>query len=249
MFRNDKEAHEHSLLTLNHLYGYDDFMASIHTVADLGCGSGLDIEWWASRTTRDDAKKPLNISCQGIDLHTSLPAAKTYKNITYQRADFEGELACLENGFDILWCHDSFQYCINPLQTLANWRKISAANGMLMLVVPQTTNTYQRDLDFNQPDGCFYHHTMVSLIHMLATAGWDCKSGFFKKEPNDDWLYAIAYNSTQPAMNPKTTRWYDLVEAKLLPDSADKSVLARGFLHQKDLVLPWLNKSLNFVGN
>jgi len=249
MFRNDTEAHEHSLLTLNQLYEYDDFMMSIKTLADLGCGTGRDIEWWATRTTRDDYKKPLNIKCQGIDIVESLSVAQKYQNITYQRGDFESTLGTIDNGFDILWCHNAFQYSVNPLQTLVNWRKISAKGGMLILIVPQTTNIYQRDLDFTQQDGCYYHHTMVSLIHMLAVAGWDCKAGFFKKELNDNWLHAVVYNSDVEPFDPKTTRWYDLVEAKLLPETADKSINARGFLHQKDLVLPWLNKSLNFVGN
>jgi hypothetical protein len=79
---------------------------------------------------------------------------------------------------------------------------------------------------------------------MLALTGWDCKAGFFKKDPHDNWLYAIVYNSDKPAMDPKTTRWYDLVEAKLLPESADKSVMARGYLQQKDLILPWIDRSI-----
>ena len=43
-------------------------------------------------------------------------------------------------------------------------------------------------------------------------------------------------------------RWYDLVESGLLPESADQVVNAIGFLQQKELFLPWLNKSLNYVG-
>jgi SAM-dependent methyltransferase len=247
MFRNAEESHQHSLETLNQLYEYDDFMESISTVADIGCGDGKDLEWWATRTTRDEQATPLNIKCQGIDLTPTLPIASKYKGMTYQKADFEGLLHPLEGGFDILWCHNSFQYATNPLQTLANWRKIAAPGAMLVLIVPQTTNIYQKDLDFSQEDGCYHHYTIVSLIHMLAVTGWDCKAGFFKKNLNDNWLYAVVYNSSQEPRDPKTTRWYDLVEAKLLPDSADKSVMARGFLHQKDLVLPWLDKSLNYI--
>ena len=67
-FRNDQERHEHSLQTLNTLAEYDDFMESIGTLVDLGCGTGLDLEWWATRTTREDAPQPLNIRCTGVDI-------------------------------------------------------------------------------------------------------------------------------------------------------------------------------------
>ena len=248
MFRNNDEAHEHILQVLNQLYEYDDFMMSIKTVADLGCGAGKDIEWWATRTTRDQYQKPLNISCQGIDILDSLPIANEYRNITYQKADFEGIISTPPEKFDVLWCNNAFQYAVNPIQTLINWRSIAATEAMLVLAIPQTTNIYHKELDFTQQDGCYYHHTIVSLIHMLSIAGWDCKAGFFKKSNADNWLYAIVYNSKKEPLDPKTTRWYDLVDAKLLPDSADKSILAKGFLDQKDLILPWIDKSLSFVG-
>jgi SAM-dependent methyltransferase len=245
MFRNSEESHQHSLQTLNQLYQYDDFMDSIKTVADLGCGAGEDLVWWATRPMRNDPSVKLNIKCQGIDILGRLPIAYQHPNITYQRADFEGKIQPITGKFDILWCHDAFQYAINPFQTLINWRDISSTGAMLALTVPQTTNIHQKDLDFTQRDGCYYHYTIVSLIHMLAMTGWDCKAGFFKKNPNDNWLHAIVYKSDQVPFNLKTTRLYDLVASKLLPDSADKSILAKGFLDQKDLILPWLDKSLH----
>lgn len=245
MFRNSEESHQHSLQTLNQLYEYDDFMASIQTVADVGCGTGEDLVWWATRTVRNDPHVKLNIKCQGIDILPRLPIANQYRNITYQRTDFEGNIHTSSGKFDILWCHDAFQYAINPFQTLSNWRDITSTGAMLALTVPQTTNINQKDLDFTQRDGCYYHYTMVSLINMLAMTGWDCKTGFFKKNPNDNWLHAVVYKSEHAPFNLKKTRLYDLVDAKLLPDSADKSILAKGFLDQKDLILPWLDKSLS----
>lgn len=245
MFRNSEESHQHSLKTLNQLYEYDDFMMSIKTVADLGCGTGEDLEWWATRTLRGDPNVQLKIKCQGIDILGRLPIAAKYPNITYQRTDFEGNIHASTGEFDILWCHDAFQYATNPFQTLSNWRDISSAGAMLALTIPQTTNIHQKDLDFTQHDGCYYHYTIVNLIHMLAMTGWDCKSGFFKKDPADNWIHAIVYKSDHAPFNLKKTRLYDLVDAKLLPDSADKSILAKGFLDQKDLILPWLNKSLS----
>jgi hypothetical protein len=49
-------------------------------------------------------------------------------------------------------------------------------------------------------------------------------------------------------MDPATTRWYDLVEKELLPATADKCINAKGYLEQKGLVLPWLDKSLMWLG-
>ena len=126
-------SHQHALETLNVLYEYDDFMESITTLVDLGCGSGLDLEWWATRTTRDNKKTPLNIRCVGVDTNDELPIARQYRNITYQKTDFEKTVQPLGNKlYDILWCHDAFQYVLNPLQTLLNWREITNDNGMLI---------------------------------------------------------------------------------------------------------------------
>lgn len=247
-FRNAEESHVHSLETLNQLYNYDDFMQSIKTVADLGCGSGLDLEWWATRTTRDDEATPLDIKCTGVDVLAEPPVVAKYPNIRYQQTNFEDTIHPPHEKFDVLWSHDSFQHCLNPVQTLSKWHNIASDGAMLAIVVKQTTNIHRRDLDFTQEDGVFNHFTVVSLIHMLAVAGWDCKAGFFKKSPTDPWIHAVVYKSKHEPMDPVTTRWYDLVEKGLLPDTADACVNAKGYLEQKGLVLPWLDKSLMWLG-
>lgn len=237
-----------ALDTLNALYEYDDFMASVGTVVDLGCGEGQDLEWWATRTTRDEIAQPLNIRCTGVDLSDQLLMAKKYPNITYQKTNFEEVVHVSKTKFDVLWCYDSFQYCVNPLQTLAKWRGITSDNGMMVVIVPQTTNFPGRPNDIVQPTGCYYHYTLVNLMHMLAVTGWDCKSGFFMKHPNSTWIHAIVYKSDVEPMDPRTTSWYDLVYKNLLPESAEKSIKAHGYLRQQDLVLPWVDKSLMYFG-
>jgi SAM-dependent methyltransferase len=239
----------HSLQILNTLYEYDDFMLSIKTLVDLGCGTGEDLEWWATRTTRDDIPIPLNIRCCGVDLADQLPMARKYSNITYQKTNFEKEIHPFKKSkFDVLWCYNSFQYCIDPIGTLARWKNIASDGAMLIISVPHTTNFVQRQMAFEQPSGCFYHHTMVSLIHMLAVNGWDCRGGYFLKSPIDAWTHAIVYNSDIPSMDPRTTTWHQLSELKLLPESADKSVMAHNYLRQQDLTIPWIDKSLTWMG-
>ena len=248
-FRNDDESHTHSLQTLNTLFEYDDFMESVGTLVDLGCGPGLDLEWWATRTTRDDVPLPLNIRCTGVDIVATPTVVKKHSNIVYQKIDFENtENLPKKSKFDVLWCHDAFQYCVDPLATLAKWNAIAEAGGMLSMAVPQTTNMDIRQLSFVQPTGCYYHHTVVSLMHMLAVNGWDCNSGFFLKQPNDEFIHVIAYKSDHAPMNPKTTTWYELAEKNLLPESAIASIHRYGHVRQQDLVLAWIDKSLSWLG-
>ena len=63
-FATQGDSHQHSLETLNQLYEHDDFMYSITSVVDLGCGLGDDLKWWGTRTTRDTPAEPLKIQCR-----------------------------------------------------------------------------------------------------------------------------------------------------------------------------------------
>jgi SAM-dependent methyltransferase len=244
MFAHPGDSHQHSLGTLNQLYEYDDFMLSIRNMVDLGCGTGEDLVWWATRTTRDENPVPLNIKCYGIDLSEKLFVATDYKNIAYQQYNFENTITAPDGGFDVLWCHDAFQYAINPIQTLSNWWHIASPGGMLSLTVPVTQQIHRRQLSYALPNGCYYHYTMVSLMYMLATAGWDCGAGFFKQTLLEPWIHAVVYKSSQPPQNPRDINWYTLAERNLLPPSAAKSIYAHSALRQQDLIVPWIDHSL-----
>jgi len=243
-FAHPGDSHQHSLETLNQLFEHDDFMFSLRTVVDLGCGPGDDLAWWATRTTRDDTPQPLNIECYGIDLGENLLVADKHKNISYQQYNFEDPIIAPDGGFDVLWCHDAFQYALNPIQTLSNWWHIASPGGMLSLTVPVTQQIHRRQLSYVLPNGHYYHHTMVSLMYMLATAGWDCGAGFFKQTLTEPWIHAVVYKSSQPPQNPQNTSWHTLVEQNLLPQSAAKSIYAHSALRQQDLVVPWIDGSL-----
>jgi SAM-dependent methyltransferase len=242
-FKNDEHSHQHSLQTLEMLYEYDDFMESVTTMADLGCGTGFDLEWWATRETRDETPRPLNIQCTGIDLRENLPMANKYHNMRYQWHNFEEPLS-LKKKFDVLWCHDAFQYVVEPIKTLKNWWSMMNPDGMLAIIVPQTTNLEFNTQAFDQHDGCYQHWTLVNLIHTLAVSGFDCSNGFFQKKANDPWIHAVVYKSQYEPLDPRTTSWLDLSERGLIPESATASFTKYGFVRQRDLVLPWLDRSL-----
>ena len=243
-FVSSLESHRHSLKTLESFYEFDDFMESVESVIDMGCGDGLDLEWWATRTTRDENPRPLDIRCFGIDVAPSLPMTIAHSNISYRSGDFENPIPVGKRKYDIIWSHDSFQYVIDPFTTLKNWRDATADGGMMVLIVPQSTNLDFNQQAFDQRDRVYWHWTMVNLMHVLAVTGWDCKNGFFLKEATDPWIHAVVYKSQHEPMDPKTTRWYDLAEKGLLPDSAATGINRHGYLRQRDLTLPWIDKSL-----
>lgn len=243
-FSSPQDSHAHSLHTLDTLYEYDDFMESVGIMADLGCGTGLDLEWWATRTTRDEQRRPLNIKCVGVDRAADLGVAKKYPNIQYQSQDFEQPILRQKRRFDVLWCHDAFQYVINPFTTLRIWRDSLESNGMLVLILPQSTNMEHRVQAFDQRDYCYFNWTMTSLIHVLAVSGFDCADGFFLKNVQDPWLHAVVYRSDREPQDPAQTSWYQLADLGLLPRTAADSVNRHGHLRQRDLVLPWLDRSL-----
>lgn len=244
-FPTAESSHAHSLQVLESLYEFDDFMGSVETVVDMGCGSGLDLEWWATRTTRDLVPRPLNIKCTGIDLNESLGLTQRIKNVTYQRQNFEHDIVMgRKKKFDVVWCHDAFQYVINPFDTLRRWRQVMNPESMLCIIVPQTTNLEFNRQAFDQRDFVYHHWTIVNLIHVLAVSGFDCAGGFFHKQPDSAWLYAVVYNSKHEAMNPATTSWHHLAELELLPESVQQSLEKYGHVRQRDLLLPWINHGL-----
>jgi SAM-dependent methyltransferase len=242
-FTSQQLAHEHSLKNvLTDLYQHNEFMESISSMVDLGCqNEALDLQWWANAEINDDTHAPLGIKCIGVNILDKLNVK--HKGISFQRQDVQ-EFNQNKKSFDVLWCYDVLQYLTNPYQALANWWHIASQDAMMVIAVPQTTNVEFNMLEYNAQMNHKYHFTMPMLIYMLAVNGWDCKSGFFKKGIGDPWLYAIVYRSNIKPMDPAVTNLYNLVEdTELLPEVASKSIVKYGMLRQKDLLLPWLDKS------
>jgi len=241
LFQSPGASHQHSLQTIESIAAYDDFMDSLNVICDMGCGNGLDILWWANATYIDDSdkKQPRNYKCYGVDLNTSM-VADCPDDMRLITQDFEEPLRNMPL-IDLLWCHDSFRFATNPLNTLGVWNQQVNDNGMICLTVPQTVNiVYNKTVTRTFP-GCYYSYNITNLLYMLAVSGFDCKDGHFVKYPNDPWIHCVAYKSEHVPMDPKKTSWYDLVSKGLLPDSADKSIDKYGYLKQEDLQTHWLN--------
>jgi SAM-dependent methyltransferase len=247
-FKNAQESHDHSKEVLEVLYGYDSFLDSLEFIADFGCGYGLDTEWWAKLTTRDDPPEPRNYTVYAIDRDSSRVNKQITKlpNVHFFESDFDGDDPIVPRKIDFLWCHDAFQYVTNPLRTLKKWNEIMNVNGMLLMVFPQQIHYAYNRLQTHSYNYTYYNHNIVSLMYMLAVNGFDCRDAYFKKEENDPWLYAAVYKSDIEPMNPKSTSWYDLAEKNLLNDSVVDCLNRYGYVKQDELVVNWLDKDFSF---
>lgn len=243
LFRNAEESFQHSQPIRDLLYQYDSFLDSLEVVADYGCGAGLDIEWWATLETRDDPPEPRNYTCYAVDKNTKQIESRIHNlaNVKILQADVETE-SPVPRMIDLLWCRDTFQYLINPLNTLRMWNENMSVNGMLILSIPQSVHYEHNRLNNVSHNGCYFNHNVVNLMYMLAVNGFDCRDAYFYKDINDMWLHAAVYKSDIDPMNPKSTTWHDLIDVNLVNESVKNCVNKYGHVRQEEILTTWLNK-------
>jgi SAM-dependent methyltransferase len=248
LFKNAYDSHQHSLNILNLIYGYDSFLDNILTVADMGCGQGLDSYWWGNLETRDDPPEPRNYIVYAVDKDIGRlePEVLATKNIIPIEGDFEERL--LPRDVDIIWAHDSFQYARDPFKCLATWKRSMNINGMLIMAVPQTTYLLNNRLVVANHSHQYYSHNILSLIYMLAISGFDCNDAYFYRVDNSPWLYAAVYATENDPITEQVS-WYELAEKGLINDYLAKSVNKYGHARLDDLVVQWLDRGLYQITN
>lgn len=246
-FKNPIESHQHSLKTLEILYGYDSFLDSLELIADFGCGYGSDTQWWATLETRDDPPEPREYTVYAIDKNPIILDLDTARldNVHYFDFDFDGN-EVLPKPVDFIWCHDTFQYMTDPLGTVKSFNKQLNVNGMLCLIFPQTQHYAYDRFYATGRDKIYFNHNIVNLIYMLAVNGFDCNDAYFLKEENSPWIHAAVYKTEIEPMDPKTTSWYQLDEMGLFNSSISQCLNRYGYIKQEELVTAWLDKDFHF---
>lgn len=245
MLQLDEQSHSQGVL--NALYEYDSFLDSIKTIADMGCGTGQDIAWWATLTTRDDPPEPHNYRCFAVDKDLSkLNLVPDLPNVVRIHRDFTDE-QILPTQVDFMWAHDSLQYSHNPLETLRRWNLQMNVDAMLAICVQQHSGVAYNKYYSRGYSGCYYHFTPVNLIYLLAVNGFDCRDAYLLKRHNDPWIHMAVYKSSVAPMDPRTTTWFDLAEKNLLHPSIVACLNRYGHVQQEEILYPWLDKENYYV--
>jgi len=248
LFKNSHASHDHSLEVLNVIYGYDSFLDGITSIADMGCGDGLDVNWWATLCTRDDPPEPRNIKIYAVDsdIKQLEPDIAAMSNVIPIEGNFCERV--VPTNVDLIWSHDSFQYAADPFLCLRGWRQTLNVNGMLMLTVPQTTYMYNNRLVVSNYSHQYHSYNILNLMYILAISGFDCRDAYFYRKENSPWLYAGVYASQHEPLPPNPT-WYDLAERQLINDSVINSVNKYGYARLEDVVVSWFDKNLYQITN
>lgn len=237
----------HSLSILKLLTNYEDFLGSLTHVVDMGCGSGTDVEWWATLKNNNDPPEPYNFNCFAVDTDgAKLAQVPNRKNIHKIQNSFDADFL-LPVPVDFIWAHDCLQYSVDPMHTLKMWNSYLNVNGMLVVTVPQHTGIEYHKQYSRSYNGCIYHYTPLMLIYMLALNGFDCRDAYLLKQFQDPWIHFATYKTDIAPMDPQTTTWFDLADRGLLHHSIVSSLNTNGFVKQEEIVMPWLNKELYFI--
>jgi hypothetical protein len=249
LFKNSYASHDHSLEFLNMIYGYDTFLDNLEVVADMGCGEGRDVEWWATLTTRDDPPQPHNYLVYAVDKDIKQLEPDILKNNTNVKAiegDFETRV--VPRNVDLIWAHDSFQYARDPFKCLNTWKSTLNVNGMLLMTIPQTTYLYNNRLVVVNYSQEYYSYNILNMMYMLAVSGFDCRDAYFYRKENSPWLYIGVYAGEHGPLTQDAT-WYDLADRNLINDSVINSVSKYGYARLEDVVVSWFDKNLYQITN
>jgi SAM-dependent methyltransferase len=242
---NDSASRSHSLNMLWGLSTFGEFMESISTVLDVGCGTGHDALWWATATDgAEESPQPLNIQVTGLDIQDNIN--KEYAipgNLKFQFEDWN--TVTFKKQFDVVWTHNTLHTTQDPLKFLHKMNEFCADGGMLALSFPTTSNMFYGDPDYRIYQEAPHSITMIHLIYMLVLSGFNCNDGFFTKQPGTNIISAIVYKDTDEVYNHGDCPLAEYND--LLPDSCQEQLQKYNYLTNKGLLLRWLDyQSLDY---
>lgn len=218
-------------------------------VLDVGCGDGIQAEWWASRQPPDAEDrydiKP-SVECHGVDLFP--PSSDLVNKFYYKQGDYHN-LTYKDSQFDIVWSHFSLEYSPTPFKALAEWRRVCKPDGHLYLTIPGSFKKKFGRIHTGIKPGQQSWFTVPMLMYMLAYTGWSPKNSFFEQDFKNGVIRGlIAANPEQStAIDPVTTNLYEMAEKGVFNEWCNAMINDTGTFDESRLVITWVTgKQLDY---
>lgn len=147
------------------------------TLLDVGCGEGFALDWFAKA----------GWAVEGIDYSTAGVTAMNPEMARHVQAGdvfrlVEDRIAA-DRRYDVVWLNNVLEHVIDPPGLLRSLRRLIAADGILVVTVPNDGSAYQEELLASEriphrfwvsiPDHLAYF-SYQSLKHTAEATGWDC---------------------------------------------------------------------------
>ena len=239
---NVDQSHEHSLKTLRMLDEFDDFKSSIKHLADFGCGSGKDLEFFANMRELTAEEGVLgkfhNFNCVGFDINaeSNIPSRD---NIQYKNVDLNEPGPYWSVKFDVIWCHNVMQSIYSPIEFIGRVNENLNEGGMFYLHVPSTVSVLHHKFQNYTPAYNYNTFTVTQIIYLLSLNGFDVKDFYLNKHKYDDHIEVITYKDRDPL--PYNTSWYELDEMGILNDAMSELVNGNNLLSDQGLIVRWID--------
>ena len=229
-------------MALGFLNLFDDSMFDQNLdVLDVGCGLGLQADWWASRRPKHEADRygmKEFTECHAVDLYE--PDAGLKDKFYFRKEDFH-KMSFDDNQFDIVWSHLSLEYSPKPLEALKEWRRVCKDDGHIYITVPGSFKKKFGRIHTEMKPGQQSWFTVPILMQQLAYAGFNPRNGYFQADFKNGLIRALVpANPDSVGFDPLVTSMYELAENGLFNDWVNGMIAERGTFDESKLVIQWV---------
>lgn len=148
-----------------------------NTFLDVGCGEGFALSWFNSKGW---SVKGLDYSSAGLE--GANPDLLSYVEIGDLFEILDNHIHA-NNQYDLVWLNNVLEHVLNPVELLTSLQGLVAADGLLVVTVPNDGSSYQNFLLSNGyvnnpfwvalPDHLSYFK-YESLIQIAESTDWRC---------------------------------------------------------------------------
>lgn len=211
-----EQHHRFALELLEPVFG--PMVGTGKSVLDLGCGEGLQAEWFLENgfdVLATDLKEPSR----------DVPFVTADVELLYIKDEFDGTDE--SQLFDFVWSHHVLEHIFDPFSAICEVHRVLKPSGWFVCVVP--------DIDRVISNGHIHNYSVPLMLYHLAACGFDCSRAWYRQRRSHcDFVVPVANDDAGFELGLSR-----LAELGRLPVMAAKAVRVRGRFGPDDCPHVW----------